>query len=113
MTSSSGSRVDTDSPRPPSIVVAAPLQSRLLMNDLTDVGLASRRALGEGGCSTCVGFVQARPCCTQELSLSLLIPRAQGRGRKDRSQSPLPLRTQRYDSTMCTVSKVPGDAGVF
>lgn len=46
-TSSSGRKVDTDSPRPPSIIIAGPLRTRLLLNDLADVDLVSRRALGE------------------------------------------------------------------
>jgi hypothetical protein len=64
-TSSSGRKVDTDSPRPPSIVVADPLCTCSLLDDLADVGLASRRVPGDCGCSTGVGLVQA---------LSLFVP---------------------------------------
>jgi hypothetical protein len=45
-TSSSGHKVDTDPPRPPSIVVAAPLRTRSLLDTFVDVGQAWRRVPG-------------------------------------------------------------------
>jgi hypothetical protein len=90
-TSSSGQNVDTDSLRPPSIVVPDPSRTRSLLDELADVGLASRRALGDDGCSTAVGLVQARPFSSGGVTL---FSQAQRKGVMISDCSRLPFATQ-------------------
>lgn len=94
-TSLSGQKVDTDSLRPPSIVVPDPSRTRSLLDELADVGLASRRALGDDGCSTAVGLVQA-PSLQSSRSdafLSSSKERSDDQSLLSSDVSPLPLKT--------------------